>query len=295
MKKTVLALTMAASVLALSACSDKNSAEEVLVTSKAGDITKADLYDEMKDAIGLQVVENLILQQAIESEFSVSDKEVEEEIKKQKEQYGDSFEMYLAQSGMTEKFFEKNVKSQMIQTKMLDSLKVTDEEIKAGLANAKKEIHARHILVEDEKTAKEVRSKLEEGGDFEELAKEYSTEPAAQDTGGDLGWFGTGRMVPEFEKAAFALKKGEISEPVKSSFGYHVIELLDTREAKVEATDEELKATVEDNLKRAKFEEKLISLLKDSNIDIKAEEFKGALEDYLPKTDKKADKETDKE
>ncbi|MFC5591745.1 peptidylprolyl isomerase [Sporosarcina soli] len=291
MKKTVLALTMAASVLALSACSDKNSAEEVLVTSKAGDITKADLYDEMKDAIGLQVVENLILQQAIESEFSVSDKEVEEEIKKQKEQYGDSFEMYLAQSGMTEKFFEKNVKSQMIQTKMLDSLKVTDEEIKAGLANAKKEIHARHILVEDEKTAKEVRSKLEEGGDFEELAKEYSTEPAAQDTGGDLGWFGTGRMVPEFEKAAFALKKGEISEPVKSSFGYHVIELLDTREAKVEATDEELKATVEDNLKRAKFEEKLISLLKDSNIDIKAEEFKGALEDYLPKTDKKADKE----
>jgi foldase protein PrsA len=291
MKKTVLALTMAASVLALSACSDKNSTEEVLVTSKAGDITKADLYDEMKDAIGLQVVENLILQQAIESEFSVSDKEVEEEIKKQKEQYGDSFEMYLAQSGMTEKFFEKNVKSQMIQTKMLDSLEVTDEEIKAGLANAKKEIHARHILVEDEKTAKEVRKKVEEGGDFEELAKEYSTEPAAQDTGGDLGWFGTGRMVPEFEKAAFALKKGEISEPVKSSFGYHVIELLDTREAKVEATDEELKATVEDNLKRAKFEEKLISLLKDSNIDIKAEEFKGALEDYLPKADKKADKE----
>ncbi len=291
MKKTVLALTMAASVLALSACSDKNSAEEVLVTSKAGDITKADLYDEMKDAIGLQVVENLILQQAIESEFSVTDKEVEDEIKKQKEQYGDSFEMYLMQSGITEKFFEKNVKSQMIQSKMLDSLEVTDEEIKAGLANAKKEIHARHILVEDEKTAKEVRSKLEEGGDFEELAKEYSTEPAAQDTGGDLGWFGTGRMVPEFEKAAFALKKGEISEPVKSSFGYHVIELLDTREAKVEATDEELKATVEDNLKRAKFEEKLISLLKDSNIDIKAEEFKGALEDYLPKTDKKADKE----
>ncbi|MCG7337514.1 peptidylprolyl isomerase [Sporosarcina sp. ACRSM] len=292
MKKTVLALTMAASVLALSACSDKNSADdEVLVTSKAGDITKADLYDEMKDAIGLQVVENLILQQAIESEFSVSDKEVEEEIKKQKEQYGDSFEMYLAQSGMTEKFFEKNVKSQMIQTKMLDSLEVTDEEIKAGLANAKKEIHARHILVEDEKTAKEVRKKLEEGGDFEKLAKEYSTEPAAQDTGGDLGWFGTGRMVPEFEKAAFALKKGEISEPVKSSFGYHVIELLDTREAEVEATDEELKATVEDNLKRAKFEEKLISLLKDSNIDIKADEFKSALEDYLPKADKKADKE----
>ena len=94
----------------------------------------------------------------------------------------------------------------------------------------------------------------------QKLAKEYSTEPVAQETGGDLGWFGTGKMVPEFEEAAFALKKGEISEPVKTSFGFHVIEVLDTREAETEQTDEEIKTTVEDNLKRAKFEEKLIKL-----------------------------------
>lgn len=287
MKKTVLALTMAASVLALSACSDKNNPEEeIIVTSKIGDITKADLYDEMKDAIGLQVVENLILQKAIESEFDVTDEELKEEIEKQKEPYGDSFELYLIQNGVTEEFFEKNVKAQMIQKKMLDSLEVSDEEIEAGLANAKKEIHARHILVEDEKTANEVRKELEAGGDFEKLAKEHSTEEIAQETGGDLGWFGTGKMVPEFEEAAFALKKGEISEPVKSSFGYHVIELLDTRETETEQTDEEIKTTVEDNLKRAKFEEKLISLLKDANIDIKSEEFKDVLDGYLPKAEK---------
>ena len=90
MKKTILALTMAASVLALSACSDKNNPdEEIIATSKAGDITKADLYDEMKDAIGLQVVENLILQKAIENEFEVTDKELKEAIEKQKEPYGD--------------------------------------------------------------------------------------------------------------------------------------------------------------------------------------------------------------
>ena len=84
--------------------------------------------------------------------------------------------LYLIQNGVTEEFFEKNVKAQMIQKKMLDSLEVSDEEIEAGLANAKKEIHARHILVEDEKTANEVRKELEAGGDFEKLAKEHSTE-----------------------------------------------------------------------------------------------------------------------
>ena len=292
MKKTVLALTMAASVLALSACSDKNTDEEIIATSKNGEITKADLYDEMKDAIGIRVVENLILQQAIESEYKVSDEEVKEAIASQKEQYGDSFEMYLMQNGMTEKFFDKNVKSQLIQQKMIESIKVSDEDINAGIANMKKEINARHILVKDKKTADEVLVKLKDGGDFAKLAKEYSIEEVAQETGGDLGWFGPGKMVPEFEEAAFALKKGEISEPVKTSFGFHVIELVDTREAKLEQTDEELKAEVTDGLKKAKFEEKLVKLLKDSDIDIKADEFKDALEGYLPtekadKTDKK--------
>ena len=61
--------------------------------------------------------------------------------------------------------------------------------------------------------------------------KNIPLKPVAQETGGDLGWFGPGKMVPEFEEAAFALKKGEISEPVKTSFGFHVIELLETREA----------------------------------------------------------------
>ena len=139
MKKTVLALTMAASVLALSACSDKNSSEEeIIATSKIGDITKADLYDEMKDAIGMQVVENLILQKAIETEYKVTDEELKEAIEAQKEPYGENFELYLIQQGITEEFFEKNVKAQMIQKKMIESLEVSDEEIELGLQMQKK-------------------------------------------------------------------------------------------------------------------------------------------------------------
>ena len=283
MKKTVLAMTMAASVLALAACSDQKAAdEEIIATTKVGNITKEDLYEEMKDAIGVQVVENLLLQQALETEYKVSDKELEEEIKAQKEPLGENFALYLQQQGITEKFFEKNVKSQMIQRKMVESLKVSDEDIAKGLERAKTEVHARHILVEDEKTANEVLAKLKDGGKFETLAIDYSTEPAAQQTGGDLGWFGPGKMVQEFEDAVYALKKGEISEPVKTSFGYHIIELVDTRPAVTEKTEEEIKAEVEDNLKRVQFEEKLQELIIAADVDIKADEFKNALNSYLP-------------
>ncbi|MGN7387552.1 peptidylprolyl isomerase [Sporosarcina sp. SAFN-015] len=292
MKKTVLAITMAASVLTLAACNDQKAADdEIIATTKVGNITKEDLYEEMKDAIGVQVVENLLLQQALETEYKISDKELNEEIKAQKEPFGENFEMYLQQQGITEKFFEKNVKSQMLQKKMIESLKVSDEDIAKGVERAKTEIHARHILVKDEKTAKEVLTKLKDGGDFAKLAKEYSTEPVAQETGGDLGWFGPGKMVQEFEDAAYALKKGEISEPVKTSFGYHIIELLDTRKAETEKTEDEIKAEIEDSLKRVQFEEKLQELIKAADVDIKVDEFKKALDSYLPaKADAKEEK-----
>ncbi|MDN4608586.1 peptidylprolyl isomerase [Sporosarcina highlanderae] len=284
MKKTVLALTMAASVLALAACNDQKTADdEVIAKTKIGTITKEDLYEEMKGAIGATVVENLLLQKALENEYKISDKELKEEINKQKEAYGDNFKLFLQQKGITESFFESNVKSELLQTKMIESLKVSDEELAKGMERAKTEVHARHILVPDEATAAEVLHKLENGGDFEALAKEYSTEPVAQQTGGDLGWFGPGKMLQEFEDATYALKKGEISKPVKTSYGFHIIELLDTRPAETDKTEEEIKAEIENALKGAQFEEKLQELIKAADIDIKDDEFKHVLDMYLPK------------
>ncbi|MEZ7171654.1 peptidylprolyl isomerase [Sporosarcina sp. OR05] len=296
MKKTVLAMTMAASVLALAACSNdqKASDDEVIATTKSGEITKQDLYEEMKDAIGPQVIENMLLQQALENEYKITDKEVEEEIKKQKEVYGDNFDMYLEQNGITEAFFEKNVKSQMLQKKMVESLEVSEEDVAKGLERAKTELHARHIVVPDEETAKEVIQKIKDGGDFEALAKEYSTEPVAQETGGDLGWFGPGKMLQEFEDAAYALKKGELSEPVKTSYGYHVIELLDTRKAESEKTEEELKAEIENSLKGVLFEAKLQELIKAADVDIKVDEYKTVLDKYMPAKEDDADKKDEK-
>lgn len=91
------------------------------------------------------------------------------------------------------------------------------------------EAHARHILVEDEAQAKTVVERLKKGEDFAKVAAELSKDPGSGKEGGDLGWFTKDRMVPEFAEAAFKLKKGEVSEPVKSQFGWHVIRLEDKR------------------------------------------------------------------
>lgn len=111
---------------------------------------------------------------------------------------------------------------------------VTDDALQAAYdakyadAEPTKEFSAAHILVATEEEAKELITKLEGGADFAELAKEFSTGPSGPN-GGDLGWFGPGMMVKPFEDAAMALSTGEVSAPVQTQFGWHVVKLNDTR------------------------------------------------------------------
>lgn len=91
-----------------------------------------------------------------------------------------------------------------------------------------KQVHAAHILVKSEKKANEVMDKINSGENFTEMARKYSNCPSSR-TGGDLGWFGKGKMVPEFEKAAFEGEKGKVLGPVKTQFGYHLIKVLDKK------------------------------------------------------------------
>jgi peptidyl-prolyl cis-trans isomerase C len=113
---------------------------------------------------------------------------------------------------------------------------VTEEAIKARYDHdfagkpGETEVHARHILVNDEATAKKIIAELKKGGDFAALSKQYSKDPSAATQGGDLGFFKKTDMVPEFADAAFALKDKEVtSTPVKSQFGWHVIQTLEHR------------------------------------------------------------------
>lgn len=117
-----------------------------------------------------------------------------------------------------------------------DKLKpaVTEEAVKqayeeqAAKVSSEERIRARHILVATEQEAKDIAGRLAKGEKFEGLAKQYSLD-GSKDYGGDLGFFTAGEMVPEFSKAAFGLKVGEVSQPVKTEFGWHVIKLEDRR------------------------------------------------------------------
>jgi len=124
------------------------------------------------------------------------------------------------------------LEKEMTQAISDEMLKKRYDTMVAGLAG-NEEVHARHILLKTEDDAKSVIQDLGKGADFAELAKKKSTGPSGPN-GGDLGFFGKGQMVPEFEKAAFALKKGEVSEtPVKTQFGFHVIKVEARRKAEV--------------------------------------------------------------
>ncbi|ALC84435.1 foldase [Bacillus sp. FJAT-22090] len=300
MKKTVLSFTLAASVLALGACSnDSADNSEVIATSKVGDITQNDLYEEMKSSIGDQAFQLLMIEKVLDSKYDVTKKEVDAQLKADKEQLGENFEAMIAQQGYTEESYKKYLELNLLQEKaLIEDVDVTEEEVKAEYENIKNEINARHVLVADEATAKKVKSELESGKDFAEVAKEYSTEPAAQQSGGELGWFGKGAMVPEFEEAAFALEKNVISDPVQSQHGFHIIEVTDKRT--IEESYEDKKAELEKQLKLEKADTstlltKVSKMMKDADIKIKDEDLKTALDQFLNASDAPAKEGTTEE
>jgi peptidyl-prolyl cis-trans isomerase C len=128
------------------------------------------------------------------------------------------------------------------------------------------EVRARHILVESEDDAKKIHQRVKGGEDFGKVAGEASKDPGSGREGGDLGYFTKERMVPEFAEAAFALKAGEISNPVKSEFGWHVIKLEDRRQRPLPAFDE-VKDRLSQALAQRAQNEVVEKLRKDAKID----------------------------
>jgi foldase protein PrsA len=142
------------------------------------------------------------------------------------------FDTIVKQQGLTEQEVQNILRQQLVlEQAVAPQVHVSDADVKNFFTknhaqfDKPEQVRARHILVADPQTAAIVMAKLKAGGSWDALAKQYSTDPSSKEKGGELGFFGKGQMVPAFQNAAFAAKVGAIVGPVKSPFGYHVIQV----------------------------------------------------------------------
>lgn len=196
--------------------------------------------------------EALYAQQAKQMKISVAAKDVDAETDKQYNDLlsnynitEDQLTTYLEGQGKTLESFKKEMRDSIeiqlrdkaLRDAVVGDIEPTDDELMAyfekNISNytEDEQVRASHILVSDLDTANKVLDELNNGADFAELAKKYSTDTGTKDKGGDLGFFGRGQMVKEFEDTAFSLQVGEVSQPVKTQYGYHIIKVTDHKDA----------------------------------------------------------------
>lgn len=265
--KHIFIITALISILMLAACGQKNSSATV-ATATDSTITKSDFEKQLKDRYGKDMLYEMIAQDVITKKYKVSDDDVDKEVQKAKNQYGDQFKNVLKNNGLKDEAdFKNQIKFKLSMNKAIKQ-SVTEKDVKD---HYKPEIKASHILVSDENEAKEIKKKLDAGASFEELAKQESQDLLSKEKGGDLGYFHSGAMTPEFETAAYKLKIGQISDPVQSPNGYHIIKLTGKKDLQ---PYNEVKDSIRKNLEAERiadptFSHKLLQKeLKKANIKI---------------------------
>lgn len=269
--------------------------EPVDKDEKGQDITlKEKLVDEIIQQL---VVEKLILHDADKRDIKIDDKEIDAKVASYIEMMGgqENFDNYLETNKVTVEDFKEDVKKMEIASKhkeaVMNEIKISEKDAKKYFEENKEgleKVHARHILVETEAEANEVIGKIKAGESFEELAKEKSKDVASAVNGGDLDFFVRGDMNKDFEDVAFALGVGEVSEAIKTDYGYHIIKVEGKKDS-----FEALKPDVEFIIKEEKYTEALQDLEKKAKVEI----FKDKIKFEEKKTEEKKDEKeaTDKE
>ena len=242
----------------------------------------------------------VIYQQAEKEKVAPTDKEVQEQIDSFNQNIKDDedYKKELKRMGIDDKFlkyqFARDIANQNLKTHYEDNTKVSESDMKKYYEDNKDDFYvdtvtASHILIKTQddngkelsdeekskakKTAEEVLAKIKAGEDFAKLAKEYSQDSSASN-GGELGTFGRGQMVQEFEDASFSMKAGEVSDIVKTQYGYHIIKVTE-RVNKQESYDES-KAAIKSTLLSEKYTEYIEGLVDKADIKEKEDIVKSA-------------------
>ena len=184
---------------------------------------------------------------------------------------------YMRQRAARQAYFDAKVKGAVSEAAAKGFY---DDQVK--MMKTEEEVQARHILVSTEDLAKEIADKIAKGGDFAALAKEHSIDAGSKDDGGMLGYFGKGQMVPQFEQAALALDKGQISKPVQSQFGWHIIKVEDKRQ-KPPPSFEQVKGQIMGSLMKSQAQTVLGGLRKAAKIEYLDEGMKKQVEEESKK------------
>ncbi|XVN40513.1 MAG: peptidylprolyl isomerase [Rickettsia endosymbiont of Argas persicus] len=274
------------SVSMLSSIVFADNSDRVVATYKGGKIKESQIIKEFKPQLNLPsgesiskfddfppqdqeklvkiYADNLLLKQEVEKSNITSSKEFQEKLENVKNQ--------LAQQELLASYVKSNINDKMF-----------NDEYNKYISNLKdkEQIKVAHILVKSQEKANELKNKLSKGANFAKLAEENSMDTASKANGGVIGFIllnQPGQLVPEFEKKAFSLKVNEVSAPVKTDFGWHIIKVLEKKPVPI-PTKEEAKATI-DNILAAELLKKYISDL----------EAKADLKIMLPKTNSEAKK-----
>lgn len=263
----VLAAAILCAALVLVVIFGEKGKSEVVAKVNGYKITKTQLYDLMVKQNGQQALDSLISERIVNLESQkqniiVSEEDIQKELGKYYEYYGgqESFTQTLASSGYSINDVRKDLELSLKIRKLMeprisiieDELKTYFDENKESFAQGK-QVKASHILVDTQEKANEIEKRLANGEDFAGLARENSTDTTTRDNGGELGFFSKGQMTEDFEAAAFALKAGQISTPVKTAYGYHIIKVEEIKEAQ-EANYEQSKDKIYDTLLEQKVE-----------------------------------------
>ena len=285
--RTLAVLATAVFSLSLAACSGGGTIASVngQKISKEEFDKKLESSQAGKGVLTQMIQADLIDQYAKDNKIQPTDAEIDKKVNDVKARYPNGqFDQIVKQQGLSEADVRNIFRQQLILEKALGpKTNVADADVRAyfnrshAQLDKPEQVRARHILVPDLKTANEVEAQLKKGAKFEDLATKYSTDPASKAKGGELGFFGHNQMVKPFDQAAFSMKVGQISEPVKSPFGYHIIQVEEKKpavKATYENSKDQIKQTLTQQGQQAQIPFFLQTLKSGAKIDVFDDRFK---------------------